>query len=102
MLLNLPLLGPWKLKLPSPPATRFNKICRLYVLRTADFIKSHAIRSRLPVNFFLNQGNMEIDRSRFLNWNTPTSQGGPPLVRKRAREDRDDLDYRSRNIRKHP
>jgi len=74
-----------------------------YALRTADFVKSHAIRSRLPRNFFLNQGNMEIDRSRFLDWSTPISQGPQALGRKRAREDRDDPDYRSRNIiRKHP
>src|SRR5215472_451122 len=84
-----------------PPATRFNKICRSYVLRTADFVESHAIRSRLPENFFLNQGNIEIDRSRFLDWSTPINQD-PPQGRKRAREDRDDPEYRSRNIRKHP
>jgi len=85
-----------------PPAARFNKICRSYALRTADFVKSHAIRSRLPENFFLNQGNMEIDRSKFLDWNTPISQGPQALGRKRAREDRDDPDYRPRNTRKHP
>src|SRR5215469_4255053 len=54
-----------------PPAARFNKICRSYVLRTADFVKSHAIRSRLPKNFPLNQGNLNIEtsrsRSRFLD-----------------------------------
>jgi len=83
-----------------PPAARFNKICRSYVLRTADFVKSHAIRSRLPENFFLNQGNMEIDRSRFLDWNIPINQ--EPLGRKRTREDRDDPDYRSGYVRKHP
>src|SRR5215469_6768436 len=86
-----------------PPAARFNKICRSYVLRTADFVKSHAIRSRLPENFFLNQGNMETDRSRFLDWNIPINQDPSlGLVRKRTREDRDDPDYRSGLIRKHP
>ena len=85
-----------------PPATRFDKICRSYVLRTADFNKSHAIRSRLPETFFLNQGNMEIDRSRFLDWNTPICQDPLGLSRKRTREERDDPEYRPRNIRKHP
>ena len=84
----------------APPATRFNKICRSYVLRTTDFVESHAIRSRLPKNFFLNKGNMEIDRSRFLDWNTPISQN--PLGSKRSREDRDDPEYRPRNVKKHP
>jgi len=86
----------------APPATRFNKICRSYALRTADFVKSHAIRSRLPENFFLNKGNMEIDRSRFLDWDTPINQEDPPFGRKRTRDDRDDPDYRPRNIKKHP
>ena len=73
------------------------------MLRTADFVKSHAIRSRLPENFFLNQGSIEINRSRFLDWNIPISQGPQAaLGQKRAREDRDNLDYRSRDIRKHP
>ena len=102
-----------------PPATRFNKICRSYVLRTADFNESHTIRNRLPRTFFLNQGNMEVDRSRFLDWKTPIYQEDPPTsnpylgqsrtrararARARARESREDPDYRpsSRNTKKHP
>src|SRR5215469_3867059 len=46
---------------------------------------------------------MEIDRSRFLDWNIPINQDPSlGLGRKRAREDRDDPDYRSGPIRKHP
>jgi len=84
-----------------PPKARFNKICRSYVLRIADFNKSHAIYDRLPKNFFLSQGNMEIDTSRFLGWNTPI-QEDPPLTRQRARENREDPDYRPKEVKKHP
>jgi ribonuclease HI len=86
-----------------PPAIRLDKICRSYTMRTIDFNNQHAIKKRLPKTFFLNQGNFDIDTSRYLDWSTPAYQRNTPInLDPVDRRDREDPDYRSRNIRKHP
>ena len=85
----------------APPIVRINKICRSYVLRSIDFRNHHAIKKRLPTTFFLNQGEYDIDVSRFLDWTTPINHTNtPPIQLDRA--NRGDPDYRSQNIKKHP
>src|SRR5260370_12633756 len=83
----------------APPIVRFNKICRSYVLRSIDFKNHHAIKKRLPRTFFLNQGEYDIDVSRFLDWTTPINHT-PPIEPDRAH--RGHPDYRSQTIKNHP
>jgi ribonuclease HI len=81
-----------------PPEIRFIKICRNYAYRSIFLEDQHVIKDRLPSTFFLNQGNTQVNTSRFLDWHTSIdSQRPQPRPRPISREDSEDPDYRPKN-----
>ena len=52
-----------------PPEVRFNKICMNYSLRIMQLGKNHVLRSRVSSSFPPYDGGIDIDWSKFLDWN---------------------------------
>ena len=52
-----------------PPKVRFNKICKNYALRTLQMHEKYLIRLRVSSSFPPFANKIELDWSKFLDWN---------------------------------